>query len=192
MGPRLVAQLGLTGPGLYGDFGGDLYVDRNLPPSDRKRLLDAAVAAYNAHPLVEAVFTASQLAATPVPAGSPDQWTPLQRARASFYRPRSGDLVVLLKKDVTPIPDTSRYVATHGSPWDYDRRVPILFWRKGMAPVPTDEVVDTIDIMPTLAAWLGYPVRAWIDRRPLPRGDQRLRLVRHAKQFKRRGFLIRR
>jgi predicted AlkP superfamily pyrophosphatase or phosphodiesterase len=159
MGPKLVGQLGLTGPGLYGDLGGDLYVDRDLPRSDRKRLLDAAVAAYKAQPLVEAVFTASQLAATPVPAGRPDQWTPLQRARASFYRPRSGDLVVLLKKDVTPIPDTSRYVATHGSPWDYDRRVPILFWRKGMTPNPTDDVADTVDIMPTLAAWLGYPVR---------------------------------
>ena len=107
MGPRLVAQLGLTGPGLYGDLGGDLYIDRNLSPADRKRLLDAAVAAYKAHPEVEAVFTASELAATPVPTGSPDQWTPRQRARASFYQPRSGDLVVLLKKDVTPIPDTT-------------------------------------------------------------------------------------
>ena len=67
---------GLTGPGLFGDLGGDIYVDRSLPPRDRKRLLDAAVAAYRAQPQVEAVFTAAQLAATPVPTGSPDQWTP--------------------------------------------------------------------------------------------------------------------
>jgi hypothetical protein len=160
MGPKLVAQLGLKGPGLYGDLGGELYVDRNLPPRDRNRLLDAAVAAYTAHPEVEAVFTASELAATPVPSGSPDRWTPLQRARASFYQPRSGDLVVLLKKDVTPIPDTTRYVATHGSAWDYDRRVPILFWRKGAAPTASEAVVETTDIMPTLAAWLGLPVAA--------------------------------
>ena len=160
MGPRLVAQLGLKGPGLYGDLGADLYVDRNLSPADRKRLLDAAVAAYKAHPEVEAVFTASELAATPVPTGAPSAWTPKQRARASFYQPRSGDFVVLLKKDVTPIPDTTRYVATHGSAWDYDRRVPVLFWRKGMAATPSNSVVDTVDIMPTLAAWLGLPVAA--------------------------------
>jgi hypothetical protein len=160
VGPKLVAQLGLTGPGLYGDLGGDMYIDRKLSPGDRKRLLDAAVSAYKARPQVEAVFTASELAATPVPTGSPDKWTPMQRARASFYQPRSGDFVVLLRKDVTPIPDTTRYVATHGSAWDYDRRVPILFWRKGGAPMASEAIIETTDIMPTLAAWLGLPLAA--------------------------------
>ncbi|HEX6741852.1 MAG TPA: alkaline phosphatase family protein [Sphingomicrobium sp.] len=158
IGPKLAAQLGLQGPGLFGDIGGDIYLDRSLAPADRKRLLAAAVAAYRAHPQVEAVFTAAELAATPVPTGSPTGWTMKHRARASFYSPRSGDLVVLLKKDVTPIPDTTRYVATHGSPWDYDRRVPVLFWRKGAAPAPSEQVVETTDIMPTLAAWLGLPL----------------------------------
>jgi hypothetical protein len=120
--------------------------------------MDAAVAAYRAHPQVEAVFTADELAATPMPTGSPVGWTLKQRARASFYRPRSGDFIVLLKKDITPISDTSRYVATHGSPWDYDRRVPVLFWRRGLAPVASDDVVETTDIMPTLAAWVGLPL----------------------------------
>jgi hypothetical protein len=158
MGPKLVAQLGLKGPGLFGDLGGDVYVDRSLAPADRRRLLDAAVAAYRAHPEVEAVFTADELAATPVPTGPPTTWTLKQRARASFYAPRSGDFVVLLKKDVTPIPDTTRYVATHGSVWDYDRRVPVLFWRRGMAAAPSEQEVETTDIMPTLAAWLGLAI----------------------------------
>jgi len=158
IGPRLVAELGLTGPGLFGDLGGDIYIDRSLSPANRKRLLTAAVAAYRAHPQVEAVFTAAELSATPVPTSPPNEWTARQRARASFYQPRSGDIVVLLKKDVTPIPDTTRYVATHGSSWDYDRRVPVLFWRKGMAGAPSDSVVDTVDILPTLAAWLGLPL----------------------------------
>ena len=159
IGPKLVAQLGLTGPGLFGDIGGDIYVDRALSPANRKKLLAAAVAAYRANPQVEAVFTADELAATPVPTGLPTSWTLKQRARASFYAPRSGDFVVLLKKDITPIPDTSRYVATHGSPWDYDRRVPMLFWRPGMAPSPSEAEVETTDILPTLAAWLGVPIR---------------------------------
>ncbi|HEY6662791.1 MAG TPA: alkaline phosphatase family protein [Sphingomicrobium sp.] len=158
IGPKLIAQLGLTGPGLFGDIGGDVYVDRSLAPADRAKLLTAAVAAYRAHPQVAAVFTAAELAATPAPTGSPTGWSLKQRARASFYAPRSGDLVVLLKKDVTPIPDTTRYVATHGSAWDYDRRVPVLFWRRGMGSAPSETVVETTDIMPTLAAWLGLPV----------------------------------
>jgi arylsulfatase A-like enzyme len=68
---------------------------------------------------------------------------------------------VLLKPHVMAIAKPSaQYVATHGSPWDYDRRVPILFWRKGMAGSTREEPVETVDIMPTLAAELGVPVAA--------------------------------
>jgi predicted AlkP superfamily pyrophosphatase or phosphodiesterase len=156
IGLKLVTKLGLNGFGLLGEgASGDVYIDRNLSPRDRKRLLTAAVAAYKVHPQVETVFTADQLAATPVATTPPDQWTLIQRARASFYRPRSGDFVVVLKKEITPIYDTSRYVATHGSAWDYDRRVPILFWRKGTPPVASDAAIETTDIMPTLAATIG-------------------------------------
>ncbi len=156
MGKKLTAQLGLSGPGLLGESSfGDMYVDKHLSPKDQMRVRDAAVAAYKAHPQVEAVFTAKQIAATALPTTPPEQWSLIERARASYYPGRSGDFVVLLKRDITPIPDTSRYVATHGSPWDYDRRVPILFWRKGMAASLRNESADTTDIMPTLAALLG-------------------------------------
>jgi len=156
MGKRLTAQLGLSGPGLLGEGSfGDMYIDRHLSSKDQRRLLDAAVAAYKAQPQVEAVFTAKQIAATPLPTAPADQWSLIERARASYYPGRSGDFVVLLKRNVTPIFDTSRYVATHGSAWDYDRRVPILFWRKGMATSLRNESADTADIMPTLAALLG-------------------------------------
>src|SRR5947208_1622426 len=115
MGKKLVQQLGLSGPGLLGDGSfGDMYVDHALPAADQKRLLAAAVAAYRTHPQVEAVFTAEQIAATPVPTGDPVRWTLIQRARASYYPGRSGDFFVVLKKDVTPIADTTRYIATHG------------------------------------------------------------------------------
>jgi predicted AlkP superfamily pyrophosphatase or phosphodiesterase len=157
-GAVLVKQLGLTGPGLYGDNFGDMYADRALTPAQRKLVLDGAVAAYRAHPQVEAVFTAEQLAATPVPTGSPAEWSLIQRARASYYAGRSGDFVVLLKRNITPIADTSRYVATHGSPWDYDRRVPILFWRRGVTPSAPETVVETTDILPTLAATIGLAI----------------------------------
>jgi phosphonoacetate hydrolase len=46
-------------------------------------------------------------------------------------------------------------VGMHGSPWDYDRRVPILFWRRGMAASNRSDAIATVDIMPTLAASLG-------------------------------------
>jgi len=156
MGKKLVAQLGLSGPGLLGDSPfGDMYVDKNLKPAGRKRLLTAAVAAYKAHPQVEAVFTAAQIARTAPPTSSQEKWTLIQRARASYYPGRSGDFLVMLKKDVTPIADTTRYVSTHGSPWDYDRRVPILFWRPRAAGATIERSADTTDFMPTLASLIG-------------------------------------
>ena len=162
MGPKLAAQLNVAGHGLLGDSkSGDMYVDDRLSTADQKRMLDAAVAAYRAHPQVEAVFTAAEIAATPLPTTPPNQWTLIERARQSYYPGRSGDFYVMLKKDVTPIADTSRgYVATHGSPWDYDRRVPILFWRPGYRGASLEAPVETVDIMPTLAAMIGLPLGA--------------------------------
>ena len=84
-----------------------------------------------------------------------------QRARASFDLMRSVDLVVLLNPHVTPIAKPSgSFVATHGSPWDYDRRVPILFWRPRMAAANRNDDAETVDIMPTLAAMFGLRIEA--------------------------------
>jgi predicted AlkP superfamily pyrophosphatase or phosphodiesterase len=160
IGKALVARLGLHGPGLLGDAPfGDMYVDKRLSPADQKRMLTAAVAAYRAHPQVEAVFTAQQIAATPLATTPPETWSLIERERASYYPGRSGDFLVILKKDVTPIADTSRSVATHGSAWDYDRRVPILFWRPGMVGATIEHSADTVDIMPTLASEIGLPLQ---------------------------------
>ena len=160
MGKAIATQLGLSGPVLLGaSANGDVWFDAALKPADRARAQSAALAASRAHPQVEAVFTKEQVARVPSPTSSPDRWTLIERARASFAADRSGDLIVMLKPHITPIARPSAgYVATHGSPWDYDRRVPILFWRAGMTPAVREEAVETADIMPTLAAMLGLAV----------------------------------
>jgi hypothetical protein len=162
MAKMLGAKLGLEGPVLLGDAPfGDIYIDRSLTPAQRGRVLTEAVKTYRAHPQVAEVFTAAQLRAAPSPGGPPDEWTLMDRAKASFDPERSGDFVVMLKPRITPIFDTSRgYVATHGSPWDYDRRVPILFWRKGMRGFEQAAAVETVDILPTLAPLIGLTVPA--------------------------------
>ncbi|WP_341632687.1 alkaline phosphatase family protein [Sphingomonas agri] len=156
MGKALTARLALRGPGLLGDSpAGDMWVDHSLPASDQHRLLSAALAAYRAHPQVEAVFSAAQIAATAVPTGDPAGWSVLQRVRASYYPGRSGDLFVVLKPNITPIASPTGSVATHGSVWDYDRRVPILFWRPGTSGSTIERSAETTDILPTLAGMIG-------------------------------------
>jgi hypothetical protein len=105
------------------------------------------------------VLTASELARTPLPTTSPDRWSLLERVRATFDPSRSGDLYVVLKEWVTPIAKPGPgYVAGHGTPWDYDRRVPILFMANGLKPAAPAAAADTADILPTLAAWIGLPI----------------------------------
>jgi hypothetical protein len=160
LGRALGQRLGLQGPVLYGDGAfGDIYVDRALTADQRRRVIAEATAAYRAHPQVAAVFTREELSAAPLPSGDPSVWSLLQRARASFDAERSGDFVVLLRPAVTPIVSPGGgYVATHGSPYDYDRRVPILFWRRGLASFEQPLPVETVDILPTLAALLRLPL----------------------------------
>jgi len=162
MGRAIGVALGLQGPVLIGDGAfGDIYVDRALAPAVRMRVVAEAARRYRAHPQVAAAFTRDELRAAPSPTGPPDTWSLIDRARASFDAERSGDLVVLLRPRITPISDTSRgYVSTHGSPWDYDRRVPILFWRRGMQPFEQPFAVETVDILPTLAAVIGLDIPA--------------------------------
>ncbi|HJT41161.1 MAG TPA: alkaline phosphatase family protein [Sphingobium sp.] len=167
----VAAKTGIAGKTLIHGDGpfGDLYFDRSLTKAQRQKVEAATLALLRAHPQVETVFTKAQIAAAPSPSGPPESWSLLQEARASFDAERSGDLLLLLKPRITPIVDpTKGYVATHGSPWDTDRRVPILFWRKGMRPFEQPLGVETVDIMPTLAALIKLPVpRQEIDGRCL-------------------------
>ena len=170
LGKAVAAKLGLPEPLLYGDGPfGDFYLAKTLTPAQRAAALAELRAQLAAHRQVEAVFTADELAAHPVATRSPELWGVKDRLRASFHGGRSGDVIVALKPRVTPIPETGvGYVATHGSVWDYDRRVPMLFWRKGLAGFEQPNPVMTVDILPTLAALIGLPVdNATIDGRCL-------------------------
>ena len=160
VGKAIGEKLGIATPLLFGDIpNGDIWVSKAITPAQRKVVIAEAIARYRAMPQVALVLTADQIAATPMPKAPPENWTLIQKARASFYAPRSGDLVVFLKPRVTPIPDAGRgYVATHGSPYNYDRRVPILFWRKGMTAFENPTDIETVDIAPTLAHTIGLKV----------------------------------
>lgn len=162
VGAEIGKQLKLKGPVLYGDpFGvGDVWIDPALSKRQRAEVLKRALAFYRGHRHVAAVFTREDLLAVQIPRSPPDEWTLIERARAGFDPERSGDFTFLLRPRVLSVEATSQpYTAGHGSPWDYDRRVPIVFWRKGMAGFEQPFAVETVDIMPTLAAMIGFPLK---------------------------------
>jgi len=160
VGKQLAPRLGLTGTVLKGlGIAGDIWVDASVPEAKKAAVVKAAKERYQAHPQVYGAYTKSEILALPMPSGSPVSWTVPQRIRASYDARRSGDLYVALKPNISAVAKPSvGYTATHGSPWDYDRRVPILFWRKGAVPAAPEQPIETVDIMPTLAAMIGLPV----------------------------------
>ncbi len=161
MGRTVASELGLPGTALLGtDSFGDIYLSRTIPAAERQRVLERARQDYLAQPQVAAVFTAAELRAMPGPTGPAGEWTLAERYRASFDAARSGDLLVAPKPYVTPIPLSGGYVASHGSPWGYDRRVPILFYRPGRPGFEQPLPVETVDILPTLAALISLPIAA--------------------------------
>lgn len=160
IGKAVAEKLGLPQPIIYGD-GGDYYFAKTLTAAQRKAALAEILPRLRAHPQIEAVVTREELDAHPISKRAPDTWTLMDKLRASYHPQRSGDFIIALKPRVTPIPESGvGYVATHGSVWDYDRRVPILFWRKGLAAFEQPNAVMTVDIMPTLASLIGLPVDA--------------------------------
>ncbi|MDG2003625.1 MAG: alkaline phosphatase family protein [Novosphingobium sp.] len=161
LGQRIGNETGVTvskGPLLLGGVNGDIYLSAELNAEQRKTVAMALLATLKAHPQIAAVFHGDELAAAPMPVGSPQDWTLLDRARASYDESRSGDLVAVLKRGVLALPVRLGLVATHGSVWDYDRRVPILFWREGLAGLEQPAPIETVDIAPTLASLLGLNV----------------------------------
>jgi len=155
IGGEVARQLGLPAP----IFVGDWYLAPTVPASRRAEALALAGRLLRAHLQVHSVYDAAQVAAHPMPRTPPESWSVLDRLRASYDPMRSPDLFVVYQPNVTPIANPTRSsVATHGSVWDYDRKVPILFWWPGALPEQRSASAMTVDIMPTLAGLLGLNI----------------------------------
>jgi predicted AlkP superfamily pyrophosphatase or phosphodiesterase len=138
-----------------------LYVTRKRGATElRSRIVAATLAALRQRDDVAEVFTQEQLLAVK---GSPDmpadELSLLERFAESVDAERSGDIFVAYKPDLAEgrARAPGNLVAEHGSPWNYDRRVPILFWRSGAKGFEQYLPVQTVDIAPTIAAILGLP-----------------------------------
>jgi predicted AlkP superfamily pyrophosphatase or phosphodiesterase len=69
------------------------------------------------------------------------------------------ELVVTL----TPYSIFGPIIVTHGSPYDYDSHVPLIFYGDGVKPGRYDRFVRTVDLAPTLAAIAGVKPTERVD-----------------------------
>ncbi|MDB5456447.1 MAG: alkaline phosphatase family protein [Caulobacter sp.] len=175
---QLRASLGLAFDPLVQAGGiNQLYVvgadKKALPPVERTRITTAALALVRAQPVVSSAYDVDALLTEPPAAADipPDEISVEERMRRSAYPERSGDILIAFKPYLTMAAASATYVAGHGTPWNYDRRVPIIFWWPGAAGRERILPLDTVDIAPTLAAVTGVKPPADVDGRCQPLGS---------------------
>lgn len=129
-------------PGIYDKLKAD--------PAAMRAVLDATESV----PGVAHVYRAEQLEDRPA------TQSPVRAAESnSFFRARSGDLVIVPKPywpwDFSSSGKPRQYGTTHGTPYYYDQRVPVLLMGFGIQPGEYFQAITPADIAPTLAALCG-------------------------------------
>jgi predicted AlkP superfamily pyrophosphatase or phosphodiesterase len=151
--PRLVAGMSASA----------LVLDRRQLAArglDFDTVAGAARDALLAQPQFAAAYTRQELQA-----GSRTGAPFFEQMRNTWHPDVSGDVQYVTR----PYWMFGTAVATHGSPYEYDTHVPLLFWgpawvQAGARPAR----VETADIAPTLARLLHVPAPAASEGRPLP------------------------
>ncbi len=97
-------------------------------------------------PQIYTAYTSAELSQNPV--GN----SILAKSQRSFYMGRSSDVVFVIKPYVI---DKTPFGTNHGTPWEYDVHVPMLWYGAGIKAGVHSEPVAVEDIVPTLDALLG-------------------------------------
>jgi predicted AlkP superfamily pyrophosphatase or phosphodiesterase len=140
--------------------GSQVGVDRSLARRHGVAVGEVAAATrriLEAEPAIAKVWTPEQIET------GEDEFARLYRN--SFDRERSGDLVVQLAPTclISPFDEGT----THGSPYLYDRAIPLIFWGAGIEGGRVPGPARTVDIAPTLARRLGIAPPSVLDGHPL-------------------------
>ncbi|MGI8745901.1 MAG: alkaline phosphatase family protein [Bryobacteraceae bacterium] len=134
--------IGRSGPTPYLNY--DLMASKKADPVEVRR---AAADAIRAMPHVFRVYTRDQLLS-----GQLLEDYISVAVRNGFFRQRSGDLFIIPEAYYIfdKPPGTS-----HGTPFNYDTHVPVIFMGAGIKPGEYDSHIAVNDIAPTLATLLG-------------------------------------
>jgi predicted AlkP superfamily pyrophosphatase or phosphodiesterase len=136
---------------LISDSRRDIYLDEEVMQRhqlERQEVEATLINALLSTGLVEAVYTHSQLLSD-----QPSDDPYIELFRNSFFQPRSPHLTVLVKKYLYL--DSRPGGTGHGTAYDYDRHVPLIFMGSDVEPGSYPDPCGPQDIAPTLAQLLG-------------------------------------
>ena len=130
--------------------GGDVYFMPGVYDrlKEDKKTLPAVKAAVEALPGVARVFTSDEISGSSARNSKDPQ---IRAAALSYFPGRSGDLLVLVKeKWIMPATGT-----THGTLYDYDKRVPVILYGAGIRGGIREEEATPADLAVTVASIVG-------------------------------------
>jgi predicted AlkP superfamily pyrophosphatase or phosphodiesterase len=142
-----------------------LYLDRGVaaPLGGRKELVARVIQIVRSMPEVAVVASYEEIAALPDKRfEDPREESLLYRLRYSAAPERAGEILLAFQAMVERGGPPGYDPAQHGSAYDYDRRVPIIFW----GPWKNEQRMDpasTVDIAPTLAKEIGIQPEERLD-----------------------------
>jgi len=168
----LMETFGLTVAPLQNGGTGFIVADAahvSLSEPLKSRIIAAAIPLLNAEPNIVLAVPRDELLTDPMPAANadPEVLTVRERLRLSAVQGRGADILRAYAPNLTSGGRIGGAISSHGSPWDYDRRVPIIFWRPGGQGQERFWPIRTIDIAPTLANLIAIPVPDTVDGRCL-------------------------
>ena len=78
------------------------------------------------------------------------------RIANNFHPDRSGDVMIVFEPHyfINDF-DGLTVASTHGSPWEYDTHVPVIFAGDGVPAGRVERMIQTVDIAPGIAALAG-------------------------------------
>jgi arylsulfatase A-like enzyme len=130
---------------------------RDVPESKAEEI---AAHAATSLPEVAAAFTRTQFLTGSLPNSA------LARKAANSFNPkRSGDVFLVLMPYT--VPGVGAMGTSHGTPWNYDAQVPLVFWGSAFKPGFYATACQPIDLTATLAAILGLTQPSGAEAAPL-------------------------
>src|SRR5208282_2358265 len=165
---RGAAEKALTqafGPGPWIEDEDETYLFLNRDTLKKRNVAESkaeevAAGAAGSQPDVAAAFTRTQFLTGSLPN------SPLARKAAnSFNSRRSGDVFLVFMPYA--VPSSSASGTTHGTPWNYDAQVPLIFWGSAFKPGFYATACQPIDLVATLAARLGLTQPSGAQGTPL-------------------------
>ncbi len=138
----------------------EIFVDTDgLSPPDRRAFFDGILGAVDGVAGVARAYDLSR-------PGDVDPLEPLMRA--SYFPGRQSPLAVRQAPRVVFMDDPNKMGTDHGTPYTYDRRVPVILSGPGVRRGRYAQPIDPRDIAPTLAFLLGVPPPDMCQGKPVP------------------------